>query len=180
MIQRPEYFRPALIAGIIAGILSGLPFIGIGNCACCLWIIGGAALAAKMLSAAAPGPLATSDGAVVGALTGIIAAVVDALISIPLRPLSMGLTRRLLEKASELGGQMPSGLQDMFNQAGGAFSPGWFLLGLLVSAAVFAAVGALGGIIGLSLFGKKRQPSVAAPPGPAAPPPPAPGPPDAA
>ena len=180
MSQRPEYFRPALLAGVVAGILSGLPFIGIGNCICCLWIVGGAAVAAKMLSAATPGLLTTGDGAIVGALTGIVAAVVDGLISIPLRPLSMGLARRILDKAAELGGQMPSGVQDMFNQSGGFFSAGWFLLGLLISAAVFAVMGALGGIIGLSLFGKKRTPGAAGPTGPAAPPPASPGPPDAA
>jgi hypothetical protein len=181
MDQRPEYFRPALIAGIAAGVLSGLPFIGVGNCVCCLWIIGGAAVAAKMLAAATPGLLSTGDGAVVGALTGIVAAVVDAVISIPLRPFNMGLARRFLDWASEHGGQMPSGFQDIFNQSGGGLSPGWFLLGLLVSAAVFAAVGALGGIIGVALFAKKGRPPAAPapPPGPPTPPPPS-GPSDAA
>jgi hypothetical protein len=116
-----------------------------------------------MLAAASPVLLTTGDGAIVGALTGIVAAVVDALISIPLRPFSLGLARRILDKAGELGGQMPSGIQDALNRSGGFLSPGWFLLGLLVSAAVFAAAGAIGGIIGLSLFGKKGQPP--APPG---------------
>jgi len=177
MTQRPEYLRPALIAGIVAGILSGLPFIGAGNCVCCLWIIGGAAVAARMLAAATPTLLKASDGAVVGALTGIVAAVTDALVSLPLRQFNMGLARRILDKAAELGGQLPSGIQDILNQSAGAFSAGWFLLGLLVSAAVFAIVGALGGIIGVSLFAKKVQPpAAAAPPGPAAPPPAAPGP----
>ncbi len=173
--QRPEYLRPALIAGIVAGILSGLPFISVGNCLCCLWIVGGAAVAVKMLAAATPGPLAASDGAVVGALTGIVAAVVNAFVSIPLRSFNTGLAQRILDKASQYGGQMPSGLSDILNQSGGALSPGWFLLGLLVSAAVFAVMGALGGIVGVSLFGKKTLP-----PAPVPPPPASPGPTDAA
>ena len=41
--QRPEYLRPALIAGAVAGLLSGLPVVSAGNCICCLWIFGGAA-----------------------------------------------------------------------------------------------------------------------------------------
>lgn len=174
--QKPEYFRPALIAGIVAGVLSGLPFIGAGNCLCCLWIVAGAAAAAKMLAAATPGLLKAGDGAIVGALTGIVAAVADAVVSIPLRSVNLGLAQRILDKAGQLGGQMPSGLNDILNQSGGAISAGWFLLGLFVSAAVFAVMGALGGIIGVSLFGKK-----ALPPGPAVPPPPpSPGPTDAA
>lgn len=168
--QKPEYFRPALIAGSIAGLLSGLPFIGAGNCICCLWIVGGAALAAKLLAASTPVRLTSSDGAVVGALTGIVAAVIDALVSLPLRSFNMGLARRLLDKASELGGHMPAGLDDILNGSSGTISPGWFLLGLLISAAVFTVVGVLGGIIGVALFGKKSlPPASAAPPSPPGP-----------
>jgi len=177
--QKPEYFRPALIAGAVAGLLSGLPFIGAGNCVCCLWIVGGAAVAAKLLAAATPGLLRASDGAVVGALTGIVAAVVDAVVSIPLRSFNLGLARQILDKASELGGQMPPGLADVLNGSSSYLSPGWFLLGLLVSAAVFAVMGALGGIIGISLFGRKALPP-APPPAPAVPPQSPPGPSDAA
>ncbi|NTU51326.1 MAG: hypothetical protein HGA94_02685, partial [Candidatus Aminicenantes bacterium] len=81
---KPEYLRPALIAGAVAGLLSGLPIIGAGNCLCCLWIVGGAAVAAKLLASQTPGLLTAGDGAIVGALTGIVAAVVDTLIKLPL------------------------------------------------------------------------------------------------
>ena len=177
--QKPAYLRPALIAGAVAGLLSGLPFIGAGNCICCLWIVGGAAMAVKLLAASTPGILKAGDGAIVGALTGIVAAVVEAVVSIPLRSFNMELARRIVEKASEIGGEMPANLDEMLNGSG-MTSPGWFLLGLFVSAAVFTVVGALGGIIGVSLFGKKALPAAPPPPSPAAPPPAAPGPPDAA
>ncbi len=177
--HKPEYLRPALIAGAVAGLLSGLPFIGAGNCICCLWIVGGAAIAAKLLAARTPGLLAASDGAVVGALTGIVAAVVDAIVSIPLRSFNMELARRILDKASELGGDMPSGLDEFLNGSRGVLSPGWFLLGLLISAAVFTVMGVLGGIIGVALFGKKGLPPASTPSSPAVAPPPPPGPPDA-
>jgi len=166
--QKPDYLRPALIAGAVAGLLSGLPFIGAGNCICCLWVMGGAAMAAKLLAANTPGVLSSSDGAVVGALTGIVAAVVDAVVSIPLRSFNMDLARRILDKASELGGEMPAGLDEILN-ASGVLSPGWFLLGLFISAAMFAVVGILGGIVGVSLFGKKGLPPASSPTSPAAP-----------
>ncbi|MGZ5478544.1 MAG: hypothetical protein ACXWGZ_03045 [Candidatus Aminicenantales bacterium] len=177
--QRPEYLRPALIAGAVAGLLSGLPFIGAGNCICCLWVVGGAAIAAKLLAAATPGLLKAGDGAVVGALTGIVAAVVDAVVSIPLRSFNLGLARRLLDKAVELGGEMPTGLDEIVSGSS-VLSVGWFLLGLFISAAVFAIMGTLGGIIGVSLFGKKSLPPASSAPAPAAPLPPPPGPTNAA
>ena len=177
--QKPEYFRPALTVGIAAGVLSGLPFLSAGNCICCLWILGGAIVAVRLLANQAPGPLASSDGAVVGALTGIVAAVVDALVSIPLRSFNMDLARRMLDKAAELGGEMPAGLNEFFNTGTGPLSPGWFLIGLFVSAAVFAVMGALGGLIGVSLVAKRTSPPTAPAP-PAIPPPNPPGPADAA
>ena len=177
--QKPDYLRPALTVGAAAGLLSGLPFLSAGNCFCCLWILGGAIVAVRLLANQAPGPLVSSDGAVVGALTGIVAAVVDALVSIPLRSFNLGLAPRLLDKAAEMGGQLPAGLDEFFNAGTGPLSPGWFLLGLMVSAAVFAVVGALGGLIGVSLLAKRAVPP-AAPAPPADPPQTPPGPGDAA
>jgi len=176
--QKPGYLRPALIAGAVAGLLSGLPFIGIGNCICCLWIVGGAAMAAKLLAAQTPGLLTTGDGAIVGALTGIVAAVVDTIVKIPMQHFNMDLARGIIDKLPDVSTEMPAGLDEILNSSG-MLTPGWMLLGLFVSAAIYAIVGVLGGIIGVSLFGKKAIPPASSPPSPAAPPPAAPGPPDA-
>lgn len=175
--QKPEYLRPALIAGAVAGLLSGLPLIGAGNCLCCLWIVGGAAIAVKLLAGQTPGLLTSGDGAIVGALTGIAAAVVDTLVKIPLQRYNMELARRILDTLDIESG-MPAGLDGLFDGATGVLTPGWILLGLFVSAAVYAVMGALGGVIGVSLFGRKAAPS--APSGPAAPPATPQGPSDAA
>jgi hypothetical protein len=178
--RKPEYFKPALMAGAVAGILSGLPFIGSANCLCCLWIVGGAAAAVKLLAKETPTALTSGDGAVVGALTGIVAAVVDTLLSIPLRSFNLGLAQKIMDTASEMGGDMPAGLEGLFQSAAGAFSPGWFLLGLLMTSVLFAVFGALGGIVGVSLFVKKGARPVPPPPPPAIPPVTPPGPTDAA
>lgn len=171
--KKPEYLRPALIAGAIAGVLSGLPFV---NCLCCLWIIGGAALAVNLLAKNTAGVLTSGDGAIVGALTGIVAAVVDTIIKIPLQPYNMALARRVLDKFSEFGQDMPASLDGFLNGSSNFLTPGWFLLGLFLTAAVYTVVGVLGGIIGVALFGRKKP---QAPP-PAAPVPPPPGPGDVA
>jgi len=165
--QRPQMFVPALIGGVIAGVLSGVPFL---NCLCCLWIIGGAMLAAHLLARESPISLRAGDGAVVGVLTGIFAAVTDTLIGIPLRGVNQAIARRFMERLSEFAGEgMPSGWESWLGQDMPGPGPAWFLFGLLISAVIFAALGALGGVLGASLFGKKT----AAPPAPAPPPPPA-------
>jgi hypothetical protein len=171
--QKPEYLRPALIAGAIAGLLSGLPIISVGNCVCCLWIVGGAAMAAKLLAKNTSGILTSGDGAIVGALTGIVGAVVHMLIAIPLRPSNIELGRRMFDWLSSLGLDMPSNMDGLLDGSSGFLSPGLFLLGLFVSAAVYAIMGVLGGIIGVSIFGRKKP--QASPPAAPLPPPPGPG-----
>jgi hypothetical protein len=145
-------FTPALIGGAVAGILSALPFM---SCLCCLWILGGAALAAYLYAKDAPGPVTTGDGAVVGALAGVMAAVIDAFIGIPMRGVNLAVMKRMLERLSDFTKDMPADWQTWLERSSGRTSIAMFFLGLLISAAIFAAFGALGGVIGTSLFGKK-------------------------
>jgi hypothetical protein len=151
--ERPSMFGPALIAGAIGGVLSGIPFL---NCLCCLWIIGGAMLASYLLAKDSPVSLTAGDGAIVGIFTGIVAAVVDALISIPLHAVNSEVARRLMERLAQYAENMPSGWNAWLEKGAGGVTLSMFFIGLLFSAVVFAAFGALGGIIGASLFGKKK------------------------
>lgn len=150
--QKPTMFTPALIGGAVAGILTGIPFV---NCLCCIWIIGGAMLAAYLLIKDSPVALSAGDGAIVGVFTGIIAAVVQSLINILLQPFNREFFRKVMERAAEYIEEMPPGVEDLLE--GGAYetSISMFFLGLVISVIVFSAFGALGGILGISLFGKK-------------------------
>ena len=150
--KKPEYFRPTLIAGAIAGVLSGLPII---SCLCCLWIVGGAALAVKLLVKQTPGLLRPSDGAIVGALTGIVAAVARTLLSLAFRP-DIEAAHRALDWLSSFGFEKPSNIDSLLESSSAFLSPGWLLLGLFITAAVYAIMGVLGGIIGVSIFAKKK------------------------
>jgi hypothetical protein len=144
---------PALIGGIAAGILSAIPFL---NCLCCLWIIGGAVLAAALLAKSTPVSLTAGDGAVVGALAGVTAAVVDAFISLPLRGINLAFMKRFLSRLAELSPDMPAGWDSWIDRSSsGGFSISMFILGIFISAVIFAAFGALGGVIGAALFKKK-------------------------
>ena len=153
--ERPGMFKPALIGGITAGILTAVPLV---NCFCCLWIIGGAMLAAYLFAKSTPASLTPGDGAVLGILTGIVAAVADSIVSLPFETMNREFVQKFMDQFSQFVEEMPSGWEKWLNQRAGGMSPVWFLLGLLASAVIYAAFGALGGLIGASMFGRKRVP----------------------
>jgi len=154
--ERPGMFKPALICGLAVGVLTAIPLV---NCLCCLWIIGGAMVAAYLFARTSPAPLTPGDGAVLGILTGIVAAVGDAIVSLPFENMNREYVQKFMDQFSQFFEDMPSGWERWFEARAGGLSPAWFLLGLLASAVVYAAFGALGGLIGASLFGKKNLPS---------------------
>ena len=156
--QRPRMLMPALIGGILSGLLSAIPFI---SCLCCLWVIGGGLLAAYLLSKDSPNSLTTGDGAIVGVFAGIIGSVVDTIVSIPFDAMMRNsqFMQALLDKVSEYAQDMPSGLEGLLESGpfSGSFSIAWALLGLVISMVIFSAFSALGGIIGVSIFKKKSD-----------------------
>jgi hypothetical protein len=154
--ERPSFFMPALIGGGIAGVLSAIPFV---NCLCCLWIIGGAMLAAYFLSKDSKVALTSGDGAIVGALAGVIAAIVDFFVSIPFQAMSDEMARNIMEKISEYADEMPQGWENFLEGGGFEASMAMNILGLLIAAVIFSILGALGGILGMSMFRKKFFPS---------------------
>jgi len=107
--QRPSMFVPALIGGGVAGFLSGVPIF---NCFCCLWIIGGAILASYLLAKDSPLPLSAGDGAIVGIFTGIVAAVMEAIISIPFHALNSAFVTRIMEAVVTYTEEMPPGWEN--------------------------------------------------------------------
>ena len=154
--QKPDFLVPALIGGAVAGVLSGVPLL---SCLCCLWIIGGACLAVHLAAKESARSLTAGDGAIIGVLTGIVAAVVEAVISLPLRAVNAEFVRGLMERIAKYAQDMPSGWNSWLERSTTAgLNPAWFMVGLIISAVLFAAFGALGGIIGVSLFGKKPSP----------------------
>jgi hypothetical protein len=153
--QRPGMFKPALVGGITAGVLTAVPLV---NCFCCLWIIGGAMLAAYLFAKGSPTSLTPGDGAVLGILTGIVAAVADSIVGLPFETMNREFVQKFMDQFSQFVEEMPSGWERWLDLRAGGMSPAWFLLGLLASAVIYAAFGALGGLIGASMFGRKKVP----------------------
>jgi len=158
--QRPQMLMPALIGGLLSGVLTAIPFV---SCLCCIWVIAGGFLATYLLSKDTPDSLTTGDGVIVGVFAGIIGAVVDTIVSIPFEALMRNseFMRALLDKVSEYAQDLPAGMEEILESGpfSGAVSIPWMLLGLVISMVIFSAFSALGGIIGVSFFKKKVDPN---------------------
>ncbi len=76
--------KPAVIGGVVLGILSAIPFVNFVNICCCLWAILGGMLAAHLYVKNSPTPASAGDGAIVGAIAGAVGAVISLIIGIPL------------------------------------------------------------------------------------------------
>jgi hypothetical protein len=152
--QKPALLMPALIGGGLAGILSGIPLL---NCLCCLWIIGGAMLASYLLAKEMrPRIMTAGEGAIVGTISGLIAAAVSTLVSIPFQGIFRGeFFQKFMDRFAEYAKEMPEGWETWLEGSFETSLP-MLMLSLLISAVIFGALGALGGIIGASLFSKKN------------------------
>lgn len=153
--------KPALIGGVILGILSSLPVLNLFNCLCCAWIIGGGMLAAYMYVKEAPYRVSMGNGVLIGLFAGIIGAIVSALFSIPLNYLissgGMGFAeqfREMIEQVPNVPPETREMLRSLSDRNGmGLF---YFLFYLLFSLVLFGLFAMLGGAIGVAVFEKRK------------------------
>ncbi|HVS65037.1 MAG TPA: hypothetical protein VMT85_16210 [Thermoanaerobaculia bacterium] len=150
--------KPALIGGGVLGVLSGIPFVSLGNCACCAWVIGGGMLAAYLFNQQIGPQPATPYGpaAGLGALTGVIGAVVAFIVALPFNLMGMasGLTG-VQETLQNVEG-LPPEVQDAFANMGAAgVGIGMAIFGFVISLVVYALFAMIGALIGIALFGRK-------------------------
>jgi hypothetical protein len=156
--------KPAIIGGVLLGILSAIPFVNWLNACCCLWAILGGLLAANLYVKASPTPATPGDGAIVGAIAGVIGAAISLIIGIPVSILASGFANGIL--IGMLQNMDPSQAEMIRTQMmAGSTVVGAIVNGLI--AAVFLLIfSTLGGLIGVSIF-EKRKGTMAPPPPPA-------------
>jgi hypothetical protein len=150
-----------LYAGIAIGVLSAQPIINIGNCVCCLWVVGGGAMAVYLMQQNHPFAVNAADGALVGLMAGAIGGIIAAILSIPIMMAFGGVQQRLLERLAE-NPDFPEQTRDMIRTMGGSMARGGavvirLMIGLF-SACIYAIFGMLGGLLGVALFKKKDLP----------------------
>ena len=139
--------KPALLGGLIVGLLSAIPFV---NYCCCIWAIGGGALAGFLYIKSSPTPVPTGDGAIVGALAGVVGGLIYLIIGLPIA---------LLFGAAEMESQFRrSGIQMPFS---GTLM---LVVGALIAALCLLVLATLGGVLSIPIFEKRKDGAMPPPP----------------
>lgn len=158
--------QPAFLAGLVIGVLSGLPVVSVGNCCCCLWVVSGGALAAYLLQQSTTRAITVAEGMFVGLIAGVLGAVIGA----PISWISQALMGNIVDNAAlidrimENAGNIPPEMREAIERAkaggfaAGAAGVGMAIIGLLVSLVVYSIFATLGGLVGALLF--KKEPPV--------------------
>lgn len=162
--------QPALIGGVVLGLLSAIPFVNILNVCCCAWAIIGGALAAFMYVKSSPTQVRIGEGAGLGAISGVIGSFINWIVGIPLSFLVSNTVYGILVKImASVDPRQAEEMRRQFEQAQNlpftAQIPS-ILLGAVISLALLTIFSTLGGIIGVAIFEKRKDGDV--PPAPPA------------
>lgn len=154
-----EKTRAALIGGVTLGLLSAIPPVSLANACCCVWVLGGGALAAYLYVRRSPTPVLLGQGAELGALAGVVGTIVSHSIGIPLGLILGDTFNEFLVRAFE--NINPQAGEEMRRQVQLAQAqPFVQKLPVIIGTAVFnsiiyVAFAALGGLLGVKLFEKR-------------------------
>jgi hypothetical protein len=150
-----DWKKPALIGGLISGILSAIPIINLLNTCLCLWAWVGGAVAAKLLIDRTPRIVTSKDGAKIGLFSGLLASAIVLLIAMPLTLWQMGQSLQGVPAFMSSSPEAQQLLERIQNDATFkilfsfviAFINSVFILGFTV----------LGGVVGVALFEKRKN-----------------------
>ena len=160
MENKPSKLVPALIGGTVIAVLSAVPIINLGNCLCCMWVILGGVLGSYLYARELPpgDPFPSSDGAVVGLLSGVFGALFGTFLIyffiafLGFRP-GQEFFQNLLESRRDLSPELEDLVDEL--RAGGAMRPFFAFVWLVVTLVIDAIFGTVGGIIGAALMKNK-------------------------
>jgi hypothetical protein len=157
-----DKLKPAIIGGVVLGLLSVIPFVNWANVCCCLWAILGGALASYLYIKNSPVPATPGDGAILGAMAGLVGAAISVIIGIPVSILMsgvmVGIVVRLMESINPSQAEMMRTQIEAGQTVAGAIVNGLILAVLLV---IFST---LGGLIGIPIFEKRKRNAMPPPP----------------
>lgn len=175
--------KPAVIAGVLIGILSAVPPLSLLNCACCAWVIGGGILAAHLYVKNSPAPVTLGSGVALGLLSGAIGGIVSTIFNIPVQILMSSVLAEYADQARKMLSELPNlppALREILTSAtSGSLTVLSVILSGFFNLVVYALIAMLGGVLGVAIFEKRKIEGSAAgsqPPVNISPPPPPPPP----
>lgn len=160
-----DKLKPAIIGGVILGILSAIPAV---NTCCCIWAIVGGMIAANLYIKASPNPVTPGDGAILGAIAGAVGVVLIFVIGIPLQLIfgtaMMSMMQGIMQSADP---SQAAQMREMMAASGIGF--GRAIVNALMAGVTVVIFSAVGGLLGVALFEKRKGgPGMPPPPPPAA------------
>lgn len=131
------------LGGLLAAIGSSIPIVSFLNCLFCAWLWIGGGLAVRLYNSRESTSVEAGQGALIGAAAGLVAAVITVALSLVFNMLGFTAQAAIDPQLAEdyLGGLAITGLITA--------------LGFVFYLIIFPIFGALGGVIGASIFKKK-------------------------
>jgi len=148
--------KPALIGGVVIGVLSVIPFVSAANLCCCLWAILGGLLATYLYVKNSLTPASAGDGAVLGVIAGAIGAVIYLAIGIPIA-IAMGpVTRNMIVSLMQnIDARQAELMRQQFEAQGNAVAP--IIIQALIGGGLLFVFAILGGLLGVPIFEKRKN-----------------------
>ncbi len=156
--------KAAAIGGVVLGLLSAIPFVNWVNFCCCLWAILGGMLAANLYVKNSAIPATAGDGAVLGAIAGVIGSLIFLVLGIPLGILSQQIVQTMLISIMENADPAQADLVRRQMEASAGAYAGMIIQFMIIAVFLFV-FSIIGGLIGIPIFEKRKG-------GPSMPPPP--------
>jgi len=160
--------KPAVIGGVVLGLLSAIPFVNFVNLCCCAWAILGGLLASYLYVKNSATPANAGDGAIIGAMAGGIGAAIYLVIGIPLALVSGAAMREMM--ISLIANVDPRQADLIRGAAMQGESVASTIIQGFIGALLLVVFAVIGGLIGIAIFEKRKGGGPVPPP-----PPPAPG-----
>lgn len=136
----------------MTGVLSALPIVSAGNYCCCLWVVTGGLLSAYLLQQERSDTITAGDGAIVGLLAGVIGAVVQAIVAIPIELVVGPIERQIIGRLTEMSGTRRPPLD--FAMPGVAGTIVLRVLTFVWTLVVGSVVSMIAGVVGAALFAR--------------------------